>query len=294
MESISKASLVRRQLASELLAGAPDWLGEEIAVTGSVSRGIASAHSDIEINFWGSEIEVSPNRRAVWLSQVVAHWLTARKNVEHVVIDRTPIADGSVWLVCAYHGTWIEMAFQSLQVQETLLTGLLQGDIAGHDIIVGLEAILHSFPLRSSGALEKWKRQLSWYPGDVQVRLVLDAAEAWTFPLHLDATWNVSQEYRLKFLEYLHGDLQRVLRIVFACNGVWEPDWKNLSRRVDRMQDCPPKLLRRISAILTSPDLRVSRRACYELVLDALAVVPPHIDVSSSVGAICNSLLRHD
>ena len=72
----------------------------------------------------------------------------------------------------------------------------------------------------------------------------------------------------------------RVLRIVYAVNGVWEPTTKRLAARVESLAIKPNRLAERITDALTEPDPRRALLTMTELQLDTVRLAPsgPNVD----------------
>lgn len=104
----TKASRIRYQLAQEVAQACPPELGREIALTGSVSRGLADDDSDIE---WLTWVETLPSaeERVAWLREVGA--------TEIIPAERA-IGDGSIWAWSRYSGVCLETGWQTVGEQE--------------------------------------------------------------------------------------------------------------------------------------------------------------------------------
>ncbi len=75
-------------------------------------------------------------------------------------------------------------------------------------------------------------------------------------------------------------DIHRILRITFAINRVWEPDWKRLSTIMKNLELKPERLAERVDAIFSTSELRVARWECNQLILEVLDLTQPIRDVS--------------
>jgi hypothetical protein len=80
---------------------------------------------------------------------------------------------------------------------------------------------------------------------------------------------------RLALVERLVDDAQRVVRIVFALNRVWQPTSKRLEDRAAALAIKPERLAERIRDALTEPDPRRAVLVMTELQLDTVALAPP-------------------
>ncbi len=81
-----------------------------------------------------------------------------------------------------------------------------------------------------------------------------------------------------------------MLRILFALNRQWQPEWKWLRSTTRALNVKPDRLLERIDDVLSMSDLEHSLETCIELFLDILRLVPPQIDVSRALTSLENSL----
>lgn len=180
----TQASRIRYRLARDLAAQCPAELAQEIAATGSTSRGVAGARSDLEINFWTDTIPDAFHERPAWLAGQLT-WLRRLDGVSDVYVDDTPIADGSVWVTFGFHGVWVEAAWQDIQTQSQLVAETLRGDVLDHERLVVADAVFHALPLCTAGALARWQQSLSVYPNGLQSRLIRTAVEGWVYPLHI-------------------------------------------------------------------------------------------------------------
>lgn len=288
----SPASQRRLEIARRIEELCPRRLVDEVAVTGSVSRGVATAKSDLELNFWTNSLPANAATGSQWLDEHL-QWLTQNAGVSEFLVDKTPISDGSFWASMKFEGVWVETSWQRVDAQAKLIKELLAGQIVDHSLTVIADVLVNAVPIRTEGRLAAWKSELKHYPVTLQARLISDTIDSWTFPLHVDACWEANGESRLKFLEYLLRDIHGVLRIVFALNEVWEPDWKRLRIRVATLPVKPRGLIKRIAAILRDPSSRAARATCYELIMDTLALAPNKYHVTRASDVISRSLKRH-
>jgi len=274
----TEASRIRYELARELAERCPPELGREIAVTGSVARGLADNDSDIELNFWVETLP-SPEKRAEWLRSIGA---------TGVVLDPEPERDGSIWAMGRYRGVWLEPGWQTIETLETILDGILTGQVIDHPRLILAEIVAHAVAVRTGGLLARWQERLAHYPDIVQERLIAAAARRWT---PAPFRWAlVRRGERLALAERLVWDVHNILRILFALNRQWEPDWKWARQMSKQLAIKPERLAERIDEIFSTPDAERSVEACHRLVLDTLALVPPPHDVSATVAAVQESL----
>ncbi len=287
-KSFSEDSIVRLRIADDIASSCPNDVGVEIAVTGSTSRGEADAQSDIELNFWVSALPEEWSERTRWLKHHT-EWLRGLPDITELYIDQTPIADGSVWLSFKYSQCWVEAGWQDVQIQEKLLNSIVEGENIDHELIVLADTLQHAIPIRQAGHLKFWKHKLEVYSPILRERLIQDCLDAWVFPLHIESCWRWDGGYFFKFREHLLGDLERCLRIVFAYNRIWEPEWKRLDSRAESLEYCPPRLVERIRDILETDNPLSARQKCNELIHDVLVQISPEFCVHRPLSLIDRS-----
>jgi hypothetical protein len=280
----SEASHLRYSLGTEIVRSCALALGREIALTGSVSWGVADQYSDMELSFWQNELP-SSSARERWLRDIGATDIT---------IDSTPAPDQSTWSMFRFGDVWVEAAWYTTEFHEAQLEALRKGEIIDHDPLRLAWTIVQARALRSEGRLAGWQRDLADYPDEVQQQLIADAVGAWTLPNHLFARWaEVYRGHRHTVVEELVRDLNRVFRIIFAINRQWEPDWKWIEPASRNLTLKPRRLVERTHEILATPHLEQAAAGCMELSLETLALIPPPYDVTRAASNIRESLRAH-
>jgi len=274
---VTAASQTRWHLASELVSGCPPALGLEVALTGSVGRGVADGESDIELNLW---VEALPTETDM------VDWLRAAGATD-IVVDAEPIETGSIWITFRFSDVWVEAGWQTIAALEQSVRAILAGAIVDHPRLVLAEIIEHAVPLRTIGFLAAWQHELAQYPETVQQRVIAAAIENWCFPHFVGARWTaVRRNHRHWLAHLLVRDVDNVLRLIFALNRRWEPDWKWLEHHTAGLPIKPDRLIERIGQIFATRQPEQSVAVCQQLILDALALVPPTHDVRRARAAI--------
>lgn len=166
------ASRHRYELVRALAQCCPAGLGRAIAVTSSVSLGLADADSDIELLCWVDALPPADARLA-WLASAGAIGM---------VLDDEPVGDGSWWATCRYRGVWVEAGWQTIAAQDALLSAILAGEVTDHARLMLASIIARALPLRGAELVGGWQRRLARYPDAVQERLIFGATEVWRFP----------------------------------------------------------------------------------------------------------------
>jgi len=283
-KTITEASRTLREIAKQLVEECPIEMGQEIALIGSAGWGMADEQSDIDLEFWVDKLPPS---------DAIMNWLQ-NAGVMLLTTDKEASSGDGPHLIGRYQGVWLELSWSSISTRTGKLQTILTGEALERSSIGNAWNIAVAMPLRAQGLIGNWQRKVSDYPDIVQSRLIAPSSEFWQFPHHVEMLWTLARRQELLGLdEWLFADLQDALRILFAVNRQWEPDWKNLRAASEHLSRTPKKLVERINEIfLTStPETRIERTL--RLVLDVLALVPKPYDISAAKANIEASLHAH-
>ena len=246
-------SLELQALARRVTDGLPPEI-DEVLLTGSASRGVADENSDFEMLLVGETLPP--------VEEIAA-------GLDVFDVDEMPDRRGW-WIGGTADGESFELIAWSRERTEERVAGILAAEIVDHIRIRTAEAIVHGLPLRTSGRLDEWQERLADYPDAVAEAIVLDAIGDWTEQTPRGIRAQLRPGGRLELTMRIVDDLENVLRIVFALNRAWEPDWKRLTEIVAPLAVKPDRLAERIDEALLRTDI-VSARA---LVRDTLALAP--------------------
>lgn len=252
-----------RQLAERIAAALPP-VAEEIVLTGSVSRGMADEVSDIELLVVTSE--------QLELAECFEHGRGAGlEGLDTWGPQGTPASRVFGYL----EGVPIELIWWSRDYADAAVDALVAGEPSS-----SADAIAHGVALRTAGLLEAWQERLRVYPDELASARIEDAALTWGGYAPAGMLTVTRPGERLALVERLLDDVQRVLRIVYALNRIWEPTTKRLAARVDVLAIKPERLAERIELVLTEPDPVRAALALSELQADTLALAPsgPNVD----------------
>jgi predicted nucleotidyltransferase len=244
----------------------------EVAVTGSVSRGVADDVSDIEL------LVVTEEQ----LSLEEAFDLARRAGLEE--LDSWGDPSTPTRRVFGYlDGEPVETIWWSRELAEELFA---TGGSA--------EALANGVALRTSGLLADWQRRLSDYPDELAAERIETAAERWGGFAPAGLLTLVRKDVALARMEWLVESAQRVLAIVFALNRAPLPTAKRLAARVEPLELKPERLAERIDEALAEPDPRKALRLMTELQLETARLAPsgPNVDRARTWLAAGLELLR--
>lgn len=281
LKDMNMESKLRYKIAEEIASKCPLNIGEEIIVVGSVSRGVADENSDIEIEFLTESIP-SKNERVKWINQIGGTEITPYG---------APISDGSMWIIFKYKGIWIEAGWQSLKSMKENVRNILNGDIIDHDRLLLPWIINNAICITEGDIIKKLKKDLNVYPDILHKRIILSSLKGLTITLGLKVKKALAErEDKIPLLERLIVDIKRVLRILFALNKEWEPDWKRIKYIVEDLAIKPNDLYDRINRIVTLNNSQKSLETCFELIKDTLALIPRELDVNGDIELIINDI----
>jgi hypothetical protein len=228
---------------------------EEVAVTGSVSRGVADDVSDIEMLVVVAEphtldecFELAASAGLTGLDTWGDPATPARRVSGY--LDGVPIE--TIW--------WHRALAEEQVAAPTQATG---------------DALLNALPLKTSGLLAGWQRQLAVVPEEVAAARIEEAAQRWGGFTPAGLLTIVRPGDRLQLTEWLVDAATRVLAIVYALNRAWQPTSKRLAARLDALPVKPERTAERIEEALVEPDPRRALRVMTQLQLDAVHLAPP-------------------
>jgi predicted nucleotidyltransferase len=219
----------------------------DVVLTGSVSRGEADERSDIEL------LVISDEPPADLPLAELETW--------------TPPVSGALWVGGMFEGEFVELVWWTSDHVEERVRAIAAGEAVDHLRLQTADAIRNGVALRGERHAD-WMTRLRAYPAGLAERIVDDAAARWAEPPPRGVL-RPGDGLALAF--QVVEDVENVLRIVFALNETWEPGWKRLALRLERLPVKPERLAERIDAAVRALDLEAVRTLADE----ALALSPP-------------------
>jgi predicted nucleotidyltransferase len=253
-----------RALAQRVADALAADLVEEVVLTGSVSRGMADAVSDVEMLVVTREPLALEDcfglARAAGLEEL-GSWGAQDGPARRVSgrVERVPLE-----LI------WWPRDYAEAQI-EALMAGAMHSTA---------DALVHGIALRTSGRLAAWQQRLGAYPPHLAAAQIEAAALPWGGFAPAGLLTLIRPGDRLALTEWMLDAAIRVLTIVFALNRVWRPTTKRLAVRVAALPIKPDRLAERIEDALTEAEPRRALRVMTELQLDAVRLAPsgPNVD----------------
>ena len=248
-------SVELRSIAQQVADALPTTVGE-VVVTGSVSRGVADDISDIEmLVVTHDELELDD-----------CYSLAAECGLTN--LGTWGPQGGPAKRVSGYrHGVPIELVWWSHAHAEATVAAIFAGEVTG-----SADALANGVALRTSGLLARWQERLSHYPDELGGAQIEDAALTWGGFAPAGLLTLLRPGERLALLERMVDDASRVVRIVFALNGVWPPTHKRLADRAAALGHKPERLAERIDEALSEPDPHRALLVMTELQADTVAI----------------------
>jgi predicted nucleotidyltransferase len=249
---------VELRAIAEAIADALPETVEEVVLTGSVSRGVADAVSDIEM------LVVTDGQ--LELEQCYA------------IAAECGLTDLGTWgqqgvptkRVSGYlEGAPIELIWWSREHAERSVDSIFSGELP-----TSADALAHGIALRTSGFLATWQKRLRHYPDELAAARIEDAALTWGGFAAAGLLTIIRPGERLALVERMVDDAARVVRIVFAVNRVWQPTTKRLADRTAALPIKPDRLAERIGEALTEPEPRRALLLMTELQAETAALAP--------------------
>jgi hypothetical protein len=281
---ITEASRSLYNIACHVARQLPDEFGKEVALMGSAGWGHADESSDVDLAIW---VERLPPLAAIigWLEQ------TGATHIRHADEDTS---ENQLRIICQITHVWLELDFHTVLEFEKTLSRVVTGTtLARNEVIHGWN-VVWATPLRTQGLIAKWQQQLSEYPDELRDRLITASSSFWRYPHRVEMLWTLAHRQALLGLdEWLSADLQDALRILFATNRQWEPDWKNLEAACHLLTLTPDGLVQRVNGILSTAHAKTRVALAQRLILDILELVPGQYDLLEAVANIRESLQMH-
>jgi len=271
----------RIKLAREIASKCSIEYGREIFIVGSVSRNLADEDSDIEIEFLVDDL-ISEENRINWIKQIGG---------TDIRPYGAPIVDGSVWIIFKYKDYWIEAGWQTISSMKNNINLIIEGKVITHDKLILASVLKDAIFIRDNGILSSLQGQLNLYPEKLQKDIIANTIDPWTMGLSIAVRKMLSKrEDKIPFLQRMIPDIQRILRILYAINRQWEPDWKWTKNIINNLEIKPQNLEERIDSIICIKDTKENLKNCFELIKDTLLLIPKDLELGETVADILKNI----
>ncbi len=277
-------SHIRYKIAQELANLAPPSFDQESVLTGSASRGVADKYSDIEMMFYVDALPAREDREA-WLLFAGA---------SDIVFDTESPGDSEVWATFYISDVAVEAGWRVITEHEKDIDAIVASKVVVHGPLTLAWITTHAVSLRSIGHLPRWQQKLAHYPETLPPKIIDSINEYWIVPQGFAIRWALlAREEPMALTHRLLGEMQFALRILFAINHQWEPDWKWLRSEVQRLTIKPERLIERIHDIFTIAQNEQTVAQVLMLIRDTLKLVPSQYNVARALANVEESLYLH-
>ena len=265
-----------------------------VTLAGSVARGWADHHSDIELDVYWAEPPTDADRLGMIAStggQIDVFW--AEPPSEHELRQTFDRTGGNISQLWPWEpDEWSEHYYvQGISVG---ISGFVIPAIERHiqDVLVHhttedephirLAALQAAVPLSGATLLRQWQTQVAEYPHGLTVALIkaqLPFDEVW---------WNVDmwveRKAHLPLIDVLYGMQIKILRVLCALNHIYliDPRFKWADHIIEQMTIRPDNLAARLKEVFTL-EPRAAVAATWDLFMESLDVIEarvPQIDVA--------------
>lgn len=277
----NKECEVRIKLAKEIASKSSLEYGREIIIVGSVSRGLSDENSDIEIEFLVDNL-ISEEDRINWIKEIGG---------TEICPYGEPIGDGSVWIIFKYKDYWIEAGWQTISAMKVNIKSIIEEKVYTHDKLVLASAFRDAIFIRKEGILSSLQDELKCYPDTLQKKIIMDTINPWTIDLGIKVrTMLCKRDDKMPLLERMIPDVKRVLRVLYAINKQWEPDWKWTNYIISILEIKPENLGERINSIICIKNTEESLKNCFDLIKDTLNLIPEELELNDVVERILKNI----
>ncbi len=259
-----------------------------VALAGSVARGWADRHSDIELDVYWHEPPTDDDRLRIVTGAgrtIDIFWANPPSEAQYQQIFRRtgghlsqlwPYEDGE-WSEHYYvHGVNIGISGFLTTTTEGYLADVLQRYTTDDEPQIRLAAIRHGVALHGADLIERWQTRAVRFPRPLAVALVsqqLARDEAWW----ASDMW-VERGAHLALMNLFVHIQEKLLRILLALNRIYLPDprFKWASQLMEGMKIKPPDLASRLEqAFQWEPAVGVAEMQ--QLIHQTLALVKLHL-----------------
>jgi predicted nucleotidyltransferase len=286
---MNDATRWRRTLAERIAAGYVDQPKvAAVALAGSVARGWADRHSDIELDVYWAEPPTDADRLAPITragSHIDIFWATPPSEAEYKrIFMHTNGSISQLWPFEQdewsehYYVDGINMGISGFLTTtiEQYLDDVLNDYATDDERHMRMAAIQHAIPLHGAPLVQQWQARTAAYPHQLTVALVKEQ-------LGFDDRWWsvdmwVERDAYLAFVELLHHMQVKTLRLLLALNRIYLPDprFKWADRLVAQMVIQPENLGPRLKQVFTS-EPAVAAPAMGVIFYETLGLVQRHV-----------------
>lgn len=256
-------SLFRR--ACELLSTCPRALYEEMAVSGSVARGVADQYSDCEVGIWVNALQ-PPEVYKAWLESLGS---------ESTLMRESPDRDVALYLEYNIDGLKLCTVWQTWHKLDAIREALNESRLPEGE--TNLWMLSHLIPIGAAPRLQEYRALAEHYPDSLRRDLIERRLSTWRWLMGVadvfigESVARRGQLYDLRRRQLLTiGD---IFFMLFTYNRLWLPDAKWYTTESVRLKHKPANLIERIDTLLTERDPYTLMHTMRQLQVDTLNIL---------------------
>ena len=269
-------------LAATIAPLCPLSVDDEATVTGSVSRGVADSLSDIELNFWVGQLQPVEVYRD-WASSLGVQGdpslLIWRQSADICQIKVT------------ISGVNYDFIWQTWHSLDQALAPLDDRQLPADPTLPWM--LFHAIPLGSATRFATYQDRVAIYPEALRQNIIHQHVATWRRMLHVPHIFFASAQVERGQIHDLRRrqlmGVDSILKVLFAYNRLWQPDFKWIAEESQRLNFQPPQLVERINALLSVADREATVFSMARLFDDTLQILADEFDVADMLEQLRNS-----
>jgi hypothetical protein len=261
-------------VAQAVIKQCPQVLYDEVAITGSVSRGQADHLSDVEVIFFVEQIQART---------IYEQWMESLDEYDSTIPTRTSgESDEFYVLECYVKGIEVGILWMTWNWLDKTLTQIVE-DPLRTDLVMAW-VINHLVPIGKDKRLSSFKRRAKTYPDETR-QIIIEAHLAHSrkmlavphilFAINSSIRGSIYDWRRRQF----YG-IEGWISLLFAFNRHWLVDTKWLAPACSTMKYIPENFIERLNALLTTSDPKVSYDLLVGINIDVFTILAEEFEVN--------------
>ncbi|MEO8394733.1 MAG: hypothetical protein ABI700_17190 [Chloroflexota bacterium] len=270
--------------ARYFLKTCPPSLYEEVAVSGSVARGIADQYSDCEVGFWVAELQIDAYKS--WLESLGSAVTLMRES---------PDRGRAIYLEYSVDGIKLGTVWQKWDDLEDALAALSADRLPEHETAFWMLA--HLIPIGDAPRLKDYQSRVTQYPDTLRRNVIEQRLRNWRWMMGVSDVFLAEpvarrgQLYDLRRRQLM--TLKDIFSMLFAFNRLWLPEAKWYNEEAAWMAQKPPQLIERMDTLLTERDPYTVMETMRRLQVDSLRILSADFDVDDLITGLEAIDIKH-
>jgi hypothetical protein len=287
---MNKASKQRVEWAGSVAAVYAGHPGvRAVIVAGSVARGTAHAHSDIDLGIFWTEV-ASEQDRSDLIRRIGGRRERWVENRRRYGVDN-PRRQGCIEIVAleatsAAPGLKLDLEHQTVAGTERVLVDVVDEHDPSLEKQELLSVIQDGIALDGDDVVDRWREKTQRYPDELALKMVTQNLAGIGRRLSDQVHWARTQDWFCLYESFLDIG-RRLLLTLMGLNRVWaftdNPNFKGHKSVVDGFELQPDRFADRLGRLLQSHAFH-GIRGFVDLVEDVLTLVEVHMPAVSTMG----------